>query len=87
MENIKKEMKKILQRRINHSRILPVRQAESVVKYHDFAGNNYTVPRLCVDLEDGTYEELVAYHDELVLYDAEGNTSAWNIENGEICWG
>ena len=84
--NMKTEMKKIMHRRISHSKVLPLAWTESVVAYSDLAGNTFRVPRICVYLENGEYEELVAYNDELVLNDKDGEIGGWVIENGQIRW-
>ena len=100
MMNIKNEMKKILQRRINHQfkngyehyAVLPVRWSENMIKYHDLLGNNFAVPSIKVVYEDGIWEEIIAYHDEVVLSSNDPTYKEYYVgswardEHGNICW-
>ena len=98
--DIKTEMKKILQRRINHqfknghghTAVLPIYWSENTIKYCDLLGNKFEVPSVKVIYQDRIWEEAIAYPEEVVLESnapifKDYKVGSWARDReGNICW-
>ena len=86
-EQVSLEMRKILHRRIRHSKVLPTQWLTGAYSAYDLAGNMFIIPQLIVDLEDGGYEFISFHGDELRLSTEEGDEGSWAVdEEGNIHW-
>lgn len=86
-EQVSLEMRKILHRRIRHSKVLPTQWLTGAYSTYDLAGNMFIIPQLIVDLEDGGYEFISFHGDELRLSTEEGDEGSWAVdEEGNIHW-